>query len=60
MSKHLSVVSTLLLLFYMGWFMWEQNQVIKKQNQEINQLKQQILIQNIFMGMAQKESINYQ
>jgi len=60
MNKHLSVVSTLLLLFYMGWFMWEQNQVIKKQNQEINQLKQQILIQNIFMGMAQKESINYQ
>ena len=60
MNKHLSVVSTLLLLFYMGWFMWEQNQVIKKQNQEINQLKQQILIQNIFMGMTQKESINYQ
>jgi len=60
MNKHLSVVSTLLLLFYMGWFMWEQNQVIKKQNQEINQLKQQILIQNIFMGITQKESINYQ
>ena len=49
MKDHLSAVSVLLLLFYMGWFMWDQNKLIQKQNQEINTLKQQILIQSMFI-----------
>lgn len=58
MKDHMSTVSVLLLLFYMGWFMWDQNKLIQKQNEEINRLKQQILIQSMFIQTPNNKSYN--
>ena len=35
MSSQLTRISVLLLLFYMGWFMWEQNKVVKEQKENV-------------------------
>ena len=58
MKDHMSTVSVLLLLFYMGWFMWDQNKLIQKQNEEINRLKQQILIQSMFIQTPNNKLYN--
>jgi hypothetical protein len=52
MSNHLTIVSILLLLFYMAWFMWDQNKLIHNQRDQIKQLEMQsfydaIIIQHL-------------
>jgi len=39
MNDALTRISVLLLFFYMAWFMWDQNKLIKNQNQQIKQLQ---------------------
>ena len=48
MNDHLGVISILLLIFYMMWFMWDQNQLIQKQHEEIRALQQQVIFYNLF------------
>ena len=48
MNDHLSIISILLLIFYMMWFMWDQNQLIQKQHEEIRALQQQVIFHNLF------------
>lgn len=39
MNDALTKISILLLFFYMSWFMWDQNKLIKDQAQQIQQMK---------------------
>ena len=52
MNKQLGVTSILLLLFYVGWFAWDQRTIIEKQNQEIIKLNQQLIFKNIVLDAA--------
>ena len=54
MNDHLGVISILLLIFYMMWFMWDQNQLIQKQHEEIRALQQQVIFQNHFTIKTQQ------
>ena len=51
MNDHLSTISLLLLIFFLSWFAWDQNQLLQKQNLQIQELKQQIVIQNMMQNM---------
>ena len=61
MKDSLSVVSVLLVIFYMGWFMWKQRELIQSQNDYIDQLEHDAIIQNILLQQAiqEKESPIY-
>ena len=48
MDDHLTIVSLLLALFFMMWFSWDQNELVKQQNKEINRLQQQVIFHNLF------------
>jgi hypothetical protein len=50
-NDHLGTISLLLLIFFLSWFAWDQNKVIQKQNLQIQELKQQIIIQNMMQNM---------
>ena len=52
MNNQLGVTSILLLLFYVGWFAWDQRTIIEKQNQEIIKLNQQLIFKNIVLDAA--------
>ena len=51
MNDHLGTISLLLLIFFLSWFAWDQNKVIQKQNLQIQELRQQIVIQNMMQNM---------
>jgi uncharacterized protein YxeA len=61
MKDSLSVVSVLLVIFYMGWFMWKQRELIQSQNDYIDQLEHDAIIQNILLQQViqEKESPIY-
>tara|TARA_B100000989_G_scaffold295832_1_gene277691 strand:+ start:7281 stop:7478 length:198 start_codon:yes stop_codon:yes gene_type:complete len=50
-NDHLGTISLLLLIFFLSWFAWDQHKVIQKQNLQIQELKQQIVIQNMMQNM---------
>jgi len=50
-NDHLGTISLLLLIFFLSWFAWDQNKVIQKQNLQIQELRQQIVIQNMMQNM---------
>jgi hypothetical protein len=52
MNNQLGITSILLLLFYVGWFAWDQRKIIEKQNQEIIKLNQQLIFKNIVLDAA--------
>jgi len=52
MNNQLGITSILLLLFYVGWFAWDQRTIIEKQNQEIIKLQQQLIFKNIVLDAA--------
>ena len=56
MNNHLSIISLLLLLFYMMWFMWDQNELIKTQHEEIRRMQEQIILQNLFINETYRNS----
>jgi len=47
MNEALTRISILLLVFYMAWFMWDQNELIKSQAQYIESLQIQSLYDTI-------------
>lgn len=47
MNDTLTRISVLLLIFYMAWFMWDQNELIKAQAQYIESLQIQSLYDTI-------------
>ena len=47
MNDTLTRISVLLLFFYMAWFMWDQNELIKSQAQYIESLQIQSLYDTI-------------
>ena len=47
MNNQLGITSILLLLFYVGWFAWDQRGLIHDQQREIQKLEQQLIFQNI-------------
>lgn len=61
MNNHLSIVSVLLLIFYMCWYMWDQNKLIQNQQREIETLQRELFFQSIIIqGMQnQKQQKNY-
>lgn len=58
MNDHLSIISILLLIFYMMWFMWDQNKLIQNQHEEIRTLQQQVIFHNLFNIRTQPPSQN--
>ena len=55
MNDHLGKVSILLLLFYLGWFAWDQRGLIHDQQREIQKLEQQLIFQNIVINATLQE-----
>ena len=55
MNDHLGKVSVLLLLFYLGWFAWEQRGLIHDQQREIQKLEQQLIFQSIVINATLQE-----
>jgi len=47
MNDTLTRISVLLLIFYMAWYMWDQNELIKSQSQYIEALQVQSLYDTI-------------
>jgi hypothetical protein len=43
MNKHLTLVSLLLLIFYMGWFILDQQKLIENQKEKIIELQSKII-----------------
>ena len=56
MNDHLTIVSLLLALFFMMWFAWDQNKLVKQQNKEINTLQQQVLFHNLFTNQIYRNN----
>lgn len=59
MSSQLTRISVLLLLFYMGWFMWEQNKVVKKQKQQIETMSKQLFYDALIINTYQNYNNQY-
>lgn len=59
MKDHLSIVSVLLLLFYMGWFMWDQKELLRQQNERIKQLEGELIIKEILLNSIIQEQEQY-
>jgi len=47
MNDTLTRISVLLLIFYMAWYMWDQNELIQSQSQYIEALQIQSLYDTI-------------
>ena len=59
MKDHLSIVSVGLLLFFMGWFMWEQRELLGKQNDHIQELERELIIKEILLNSIIQEQEQY-
>lgn len=59
MKDHLSIVSVLLLLFYMGWFMWDQKELLRQQNDRIKELERELIIKEILLNSIIQEQEQY-
>lgn len=62
MNDHLTKVSVLLLMFYMGWYIWDQNKVIQNQQDIIRDMQIQSFYDTIVLQQlrAQQNSKFYQ
>ena len=56
MNQPLSIVSLLLLIFYLGWFAWEQRGLLHEQQREIQKLEQQLIFQSIVIDATLQEN----
>jgi len=50
MNEPLTKVSILLVIFYMGWYLWEQNKVIQDQNIYIEHLEKELISRKFLLG----------
>jgi hypothetical protein len=55
-NQPLSIVSLLLLIFYLGWFAWDQRELIYDQKREIQKLEQQLIFQSIVIDATLQEN----
>lgn len=56
MNQPLSIISLLLLIFYLGWFAWEQRELIHDQQREIEKLEQKLIFQSIVIDATLQEN----
>jgi len=54
MNDALGKISILLLLFYMGWFILDQNKLIQNQRETIQSMKAQLFLDEIILKEYQK------
>ena len=57
MNRHLSIVSILLLIFYMGWFMWEQKELIQEQRIYIEHIEKELIARKFMLGEYSLENL---
>ena len=57
MNRHLSIVSIFLLIFYMGWFMWEQKQLIQEQKAYIDHIEKELITRKFILGEYNLENL---
>lgn len=50
MNEPLGKISILLLIFYMGWYLWDQNQVIQDQKIYIDHLEKELITRKFLLG----------
>ena len=50
MNNPLSIVSILLVVFYLMWFAWEQNEVIFEQEIYIKELEKELFARKLILG----------
>lgn len=55
MNEALTRVSILLLVFYMAWFMWDQNKIIQNQREKIQELEVQSFYDMIIIKQLQTQ-----
>jgi hypothetical protein len=55
MNDALGKISILLLLFYMGWFILDQNKLIQNQRETIQSMKTQLFLDEIILKEYQKK-----
>lgn len=53
MNDALTRTSILLLMFFMGWYMWDQHKLIDNQHKQIQQLEAQIFYDLIIIKQLQ-------
>tara|TARA_Y100000361_G_scaffold9552_1_gene7684 strand:+ start:524 stop:739 length:216 start_codon:yes stop_codon:yes gene_type:complete len=63
MNEPLGKISILLLIFYMGWYLWEQNKVIQDQNAYIEIIEKELITRKLLLGeyniqMLPKQDLN--
>ena len=55
MNDPLGKVSILLLLFYMGWYILDQNEIIDNQKEQIQHMEQQLFLDELIFKEYQKK-----
>ncbi len=50
MNSPLSIVSILLVIFYLMWFAWEQNEIIFEQETYIRELEKELFTRKLILG----------
>ena len=55
MNDPLGKVSILLLLFYMGWYILDQNKIIDNQKEQIQHMEQQLFLDELIFKEYQKK-----
>jgi hypothetical protein len=58
MDNQLSITSLALLLFFLGWFAWDQNKLIQSQREKIVLLEQKVIFQSLVINATLKND-NY-
>tara|TARA_B100001094_G_scaffold328837_1_gene390183 strand:+ start:3752 stop:3982 length:231 start_codon:yes stop_codon:yes gene_type:complete len=50
MNEPLTRISIFLLIFYMGWYLWDQSQVIQDQKIYIEHLEKELITRKFLLG----------
>ena len=58
MNNALTTASILLLFFYMAWFMWDQNEIIEHQREQIRQLQTESFYNTLIIEAIQQQKQN--
>jgi len=58
MNNALTTASILLLFFYMAWFMWDQNEIIEHQREQIRQLQTESFYNTLIIEAIQQQKEN--
>lgn len=58
MDNQLSITSLVVLLFFLGWFAWDQNKLIRSQQEKILLLEQKMIFQSLVIE-ATLQNNNY-